>query len=470
MSPIGWTESQILAAVGGRRICGTGACSFSGISIDSRTAVPGDLFVAIRGERHDGHEFAADVAGKGISGLIVAEEKISQMPWRSWAASGVFCVAVPDTTAALGALAAFNRSRAGITVVAVTGSNGKTTTRSMTAAVIGRRYRTLATVGNFNNEIGLPLTLFRLEASHEWAVLELGMNHAGEIRRLAGICRPDMGIITNIGAAHLKDLGSMEGVAAAKGELLDEMGLGATAILNVDDPLCGRLAENRPYSVVRFGFTPTADVSAHSMETSAGGVSFILKLPRAEVPVRLKIPGRFMVMNALAAAAAGWVAGIAPEEIACGIESFKPVAGRMGLIETRKGVSLIDDTYNANPHSMRAAIDALGSLKGGRRGIVVLGDMFELGQSAESLHRSVGEWVAESGISRFYATGDFVAAYLDGAVAKGMRAEDTFSGTKEALIEDLKLFLETGDWVLVKGSRGMAMEKVLNAIRNWADA
>ena len=470
MNRVGWTESQILAATGGRRVSGTGAGFFPGISIDSRTAAPGDLFVAIRGERHDGHRFVEAVVGKGISGIVVSEENLLQMPCRRWAESGVFCVAVQDTLAALGALGAFNRSRFDVTVVAVTGSNGKTTTRSMTAAVIGRRYRTLATMGNFNNEIGLPLTLFRLDDRHEWAVLELGMNHKGEIRRLAAICRPDIGIITNIGAAHLKDLGSIDGVAAAKGELLDEMGPDATAILNADDPLCRRLAEKRPYPVVRFGLTQPADISAHTINTSACGISFILKLPQAEVPVRLKIPGRFMVMNAMAAAAAGWVAGIVPEEIVRGIESFQPVPGRMGLVETRKGIFLIDDTYNANPHSMRAAIDALLALRGSRRGIIVLGDMFELGDSAESLHQSVGGWAAKSGVTRFYATGDFAGAYVAGALKNGMRAQDLFSGTKDALLEDLKLFLKKGDWVLVKGSRGMAMETVLNDIRNWADA
>ncbi len=469
MSLIGWTESEVLVATGGRRMCGTGACSFSGISIDSRTAVPGDLFVAIRGDRHDGHRFATEIVERGIRGIVVSEEKVSELPWRLWAEKGAFCVAVSETTAALGALAAFNRSRAGIRVAAVTGSNGKTTTRAMTAAVIGRRYSTLATMGNFNNEIGLPLTLFRLEAYHEWAVLELGMNHAGEIRRLARICRPDIGIITNIGAAHLKDLGSMDGVAAAKGELLDEMAPGAAAVLNADDPYCRTLGEHRPFSVIWFGLSRSADISARAVETSARRVSFVLRFPATEVPVRIAVPGRFMVMNALAAAAAGWAAGISPEEIARGIEGFQPAGGRMGLIETRKGIFLVDDTYNANPHSMRAAIETFATVRGGARGVLVLGDMFELGEAADALHRCVGEWAAESGISRFYAAGEFARAYMDGALKNGMPACDMFAGTKEALADDLKRFLRPGDWVLVKGSRGMAMETVLNDIRNWAD-
>lgn len=426
--------------------------------------------MAIQGERHDGHRFAPEVVGKGVSGLIVAEARLSGLPLQEWANRGIFCAAVPDTTAALGALGAYNRMRAGITVVAVTGSNGKTTTRSMTAAVIGRRFATLATQGNFNNEIGLPLTLFRLEAAHEWAVLEMGMNHAGEIRRLARICRPDIGIITNIGAAHLKDLGSIEGVAAAKGELLDEMAPGATAVLNADDPWGLRLGQNRPYSVVYFGMDSPADISARDVRTSAEGVSFRIRFPGQEAEVRLPIPGRFMVMNALAAAGAGWAAGIPPEEIARGIESFQPVGGRMGLIRTRKGVFLVDDTYNANPHSMRAAIEALSSLRGKRRGVLVLGDMFELGDQAAALHRGVGRQAAESGVSRLYAAGDFAGDYVAGALSGGMRAADIFSGTKAALAEDLKLFLTAGDWVLVKGSRGMAMETVLQEIKNWADA
>lgn len=470
MSPILWTEHQVLAATGGRRICGTGACSFSGISIDSRTVTPGDLFVAIRGERHDGHAFLADVRKKGVSGLVVAEGKIPDLPVRNWVETGMFCAAVPETTSALGALAAFHRERAGVRVVAITGSNGKTTTRAMTAAVIERRHRTLATQGNLNNEIGLPLTLFRLDAEHEWAVVELGMNHAGEIRRLARICRPDVGLITNIGPAHLKDLGSLEGVAAAKGELWDEMGATAAAILNVDDPHCRRLAENRPFRVVRFGLAESADIRGLALEATAAGVSFLLRLPEAELPVRLRVPGRFMVMNALAAAAAGWVAGIPPEEIVRGIEGFQPVPGRMGVTETRRRITLINDTYNANPHSMRAAIEAFAALRGGRRGVLVLGDMFELGEAAFSLHRSVGEWAAESGVRRLCATGEFAPAYLEGASKQGMAAADMISGTKTALVEDLKQYLSEGDWVLVKGSRGMAMETVFNDLRTWADA
>ncbi len=470
MSRLGWTASDIAAAVGGRRICGNGACSFSGVSIDSRTVHPGDLFVAIRGERHDGHRFIGEVLQKGISGVIVAADQTAELPWRQWASRGIFCMAVDDTTEALGALAAFNRDRAGITVVAITGSNGKTTTRSMTAAVIGRMFRTLSTQGNLNNEIGLPLTLFRLEADHDWAVLELGMNHPGEIRRLARICRPDIGVITNIGAAHLKDLGTIEGVAAAKGELLEEMGAGATAVLNAEDPHCRRLGGSRPFPVLWFGLDRRADIRARSIEAAADGVSFILGFPGTEAPVRLRIPGRFMVMNALAAAASGWAAGIAPEEIVAGVEEFQPVARRMGLIHTRRGITLIDDTYNANPQSMRAAIEALCALRGDRRGILVLGDMFELGASAASLHQQVGEWAADSGISRLCVSGDFAQDYLDGAVRRGMRVQSMFSGTKAALSEDLKRFLEAGDWVLVKGSRGMAMETVLDDIRNWADA
>lgn len=426
--------------------------------------------MAIRGERHDGHGFVGDVREKGVSGFVVAQQKLPEMPVRQWAETGVFCAAVPETTSALGALAAFHRERAGVRVVAITGSNGKTTTRAMTASVMERRHRILATPGNLNNEIGLPLTLFRLDADHEWAVVELGMNHAGEIRRLARICRPDVGIITNIGPAHLKGLGSLEGVAAAKGELWDEMGRNATAILNVDDPHCRRLAEDRPFRVVRFGLGESAEIRGLSLETAPGGIFFILRLPEVELPVRLKVPGRFMVMNALAAAAVGWVAGIPPEEIVRGVEGFQPVAGRMGVTETRKRITLVNDTYNANPHSMRAAIDAFAALRGGGRGVLVLGDMFELGASAFSLHRAVGEWAAESGVRRLCVTGEFAPAYLDGALKKGMAASDMVSGTKAALVEDLKQYLAEGDWVLVKGSRGMAMETLFNDLRNWADA
>ncbi|GBC61981.1 UDP-N-acetylmuramoyl-tripeptide--D-alanyl-D-alan ine ligase [Desulfonema ishimotonii] len=468
MSVIPWTGGDILEATGGERVCGPDDIRFTGIGIDSRTITPEQAFVAIRGAVHDGHRFAADVADRGIRGLILCREDMAGLPWRVWADRGIFCVAVPDTTRALGDLAAFHRQRAGIPVVAVTGSNGKTTTRAMISGVMGRKYKTLSTRGNFNNEIGLPLTLFNLTSAHQWAVLELGMNHVGEIRRLARICRPDVGVITNIGPAHLEGLGTVDDVLRAKGELPEEMRPEGKAVLNGDDPRLVRLAGEMPQPVTLFGLSPKAQVRALEPEADGTGTVFTLALPRDRIRVRLGVPGRFMVYNALAAAAVGHITGLSPEEIRDGLEGFAPVRGRMAVLNTAKGVHLVDDTYNANPASVKGAIRALGDLRGKERGFLVLGDMLELGNAAEGLHREIGEMAAASGVTQLYVTGEFTDAVIAGALAGGMACRDLFRGSRQEITDQLTGVLGPGDWVLVKGSRGMAMEKVLDAIRDWA--
>ena len=242
---IPWSVQDILDATGGTLVSGSRNHCFKGVGIDSRTITGSDLFVAIEGAIHDGHRYAADVIDSGIQGLVVARDKISTLPCSRWQKRDVVCIAVPDTTRALGNMAAFNRQRAHVSVVAVTGSNGKTSTRAMITAVISRRYTTLTPKGNFNNEIGLPLTLLQLTPAHQWAVLELGMNHLGEIRRLAEICSPDMGIITNIGPAHIEGVGSMDGVMQAKAELLEKIRPGGMIILNADDPRTLQLSQNQ---------------------------------------------------------------------------------------------------------------------------------------------------------------------------------------------------------------------------------
>ena len=464
-----WSSDHILSAVGGRLLYGPPEARFCGVGIDSRTVGKGQLFVAICGERHDGHTFIAQVIETGVRGVVIQEGNGAPLQHDRWQAQGVTCIEVADTTRALGALATFQRQRSEIPVVAITGSNGKTTTRQMAALVVARRFNTLATQGNYNNEIGLPLTLFHLAPEHEAAVLELGMNHPGEIDRLGAICRPTIGVITNVGPAHLEFLGSLEGVARAKGELIPQVDVRGTVILNRDDVHVAALAETADRKVLFFGTDPEAQVRAEGTATTDRGVSFELVLPSGRQAVSLKTPGRFMVANALAAAAVGYAMGMGIAQIKAGLEAFIPEKGRLLVVETARGIHMIDDTYNANPDSMAAAFDTLTALRKNRAGVIVLGDMFELGDAAARLHRDVGRLAAQSGPARLYACGEYAAAVAEGARSAGMESTRIFTGEKETIAADLIENLTAGDWLLVKGSRGMSMETVVASVRAWAD-
>ena len=468
--PIPWMTADLLAATGGDLLSGDMRQFFADISIDSRNIAAGSLFVAIRGQVHDGHRFIPQVVAAGVRGIIVDGSAAETLALESLKRQGVVVIAVKETTRALGDLAGFNRKRAGVSVVAITGSNGKTSTKEMTAAVVARRFRTLSTSGNLNNEIGMPLTLLKLEPRHQWAVLELGMNHAGEIRRLGEICRPDVGIITNIGRAHLEGLGSLDGVMRAKGELLEKIKPGGKVVLNADDPRVMELAKKTDLAVTFFGFSEDAAVRALAVKSTAGAVSFRLVLPAEEIDITLAAAGQFMVYNALAAAGVGLTLGFSAAEIKAGLENFKAVGGRMNIIQTRKRVSIVDDTYNANPASMLAAIAALGELKENNRGILVIGDMLELGHGAETLHREIGAFSARTRTDRLYLTGDYAKAVKAGAVEGGADPGTIFSGTRAEILADLTGRLEAGDWVLVKGSRAMGMEKIVMGLKTWGDA
>jgi UDP-N-acetylmuramoyl-tripeptide--D-alanyl-D-alanine ligase len=464
-----WTTSEILEATNGDLLCGEMAHAFADVSIDSRQISGDDLFVAIIGNTHDGHRFVSDVIKSGISGVMINRSRADRQPLDKWKQQGLVCVAVDDTIKSLGDLAAFHRRRSNIQVIAITGSNGKTTTKDMTAAVVARRFTTLSTHGNFNNEIGLPLTLFKLEPKHQWAVLELGTNGPGEIKRLAEICQPDIGVITNIGPAHLEGLGSLEGVMKEKGELLKKIRPNGKAVLNADDPSVVQLRENTANDVLYFGLSEDALIRALSIQEKKDGVSFDLRLPPVTVSVDLKVPGDFMVSNALAASAVGSLLGLSAKEIKAGLEDFKSSRGRMNVINTKKGVHIIDDSYNANPVSMEAAMITLKSMKGDKRGILVAGDMFELGDHAEAMHQKIGSAAARSKINKLYVTGKYAATVAKGAQDEAMDPRDIFAGTKETIFKDMIQRLQSGDWVLVKGSRGMGMEKIVYWLLDWAN-
>jgi len=466
--PIPWTTQEIIEATRGELLCGDLRRPFSRIGIDSRAISPKDFFLAIIGENHDGHGFASAVVDQGVRGLVIGRQNAAQLPVAAWEAKNVTCIAVADTTRALGDLAAFNRRRAKVSVVAITGSNGKTTTRKLTVGVLTRQFNTLATTGNFNNEIGLPLTLLGLSPDHQWAVVELGTNNRGEIARLAEICSADIGVLTNIGPAHLEGLGSLGGVMREKGDLIKGLGREGKAVLNADDPRVLQLARETQHEVLLYGRSPDATIRAEEILEDEQTISFLLRFGRERLSIQLKSPGHYMISNALAAAAVGYLLGISAAKVKAGLESFKPIIGRMNICHMSNGVHLIDDTYNANPDSMKAALATLKRTGAETRRIFVAGDMLELGTQAPELHSQVGALAARAKVDRLYASGEYAAAVATGAQKEAMPATNTITGSREEIIEDLKGWLQPGDWVLVKGSRGMAMEKVVEGLKAWA--
>ncbi len=460
-----WTGPDVLAATEGEPICGTGDFVFSGVSIDSRTITPSQLFVAVRGERHDGHDYINEVQKKGVAGFVFDKARRPVVTETLDAADNLG-VAVDDTVRALGGLGRYQRRRSGLIVAAITGTNGKTSTKEMTARILEQQYRVLATAGNNNNEIGVPLTLLRLEATHQVGVLELGMNAPGEIARLTGICEPDIGVVLNVGEGHLAGLGNIDNVARAKGELIEMMDEKGAAVLNADDPRVLKMAEMACGRVMTFGQTDRADVRAINVRQTAAGSAFDIRFADLEavLPVRLNAGGLHLVHNALAAAAVGRLMDVAPAAIARGLANFAPVSGRMTVISTRTGYTVVDDTYNANPGSMRAAIATVTALAGQNRRLLVLGDMFELGAQAADLHEAVGRWAAESGTDLLFAVGEFAENVAAGAIGAGMAKDGINLGGKEQVVDILADAVRPGDWILVKGSRGMGMETIVAAL------
>jgi murE/murF fusion protein len=456
----GWSVPDLLAATGGTLVTGNRNLTFTDITIDSRTIAKNAVFCAIRGENHDGHRFTAQVLEKGVQGILCADDRLAELadlrnryPQAAW-------ISVPDTTAALGRLGRYHRRRTGVPVVAITGSNGKTSTRNMIAAVLSQQFSVLTTASNYNNDIGLPLTLLRLRPDHAWAVIELGMNHPGEIRYLAGLCEPQVGVITNIGPAHLEFLGSLDGVKRAKGELLEALPAKGLAILNGDDPKCRELEKTCPCPVDYFGFAEDAGIRASDITPREGGLSFYLDLPESRQAVRMNIAGRFMVANALAAASVGRHLGLSGKQIKAGLESFSPVNGRLNVKQTPSGINIIDDTYNANPGSMAVALDTLVQRAGQQPRFLVLGNMAELGAHAAQLHYELGQKAASATAARLYLAGENAGSVAAGAHAGGMADGNIFIGDHQAIIADLKQNLKPGDWVLIKGSRSMHMETI----------
>ncbi|UCF86605.1 MAG: UDP-N-acetylmuramoyl-tripeptide--D-alanyl-D-alanine ligase [Nitrospiraceae bacterium] len=455
------TTEEIIEATGGELLT-QGARSFSGVSIDSRTTVEDEVFFALKGEKFDGHEFVSSALKKGTGAVI--DTGYPKVP------DGKVVIHVKDTLKALQDLALFLRKKRDVPVIAITGSNGKTTTKEMTFAILSKRFRVLKNEGNLNNHIGLPLSLARISPDDEVIVLELGMNATGEIKRLCEIALPTHGIVTNIGTAHIGELGSLEKIREAKLEILDGL---AVAVVNADDPFlmegytsaieggrdCGRL--------VTFSIQNNSYVKADNVLTTERGCSFTIKLQDGEnTIISLNIHGLFNVYNALAAAAVSLSLGVTLKEIKTALNSYQAFPMRFEVLRT-KDITIINDTYNANPSSMEESLKELAHMKDGGRTVALLGDMLELGKFSEKFHRSISATVERLNINVLVTVGEMMGLAAEECRKHADTANLTvydFKTAGEAVL-NLPNIINTGDVVLVKGSRAMGMEKIVDSIR-----
>jgi UDP-N-acetylmuramoyl-tripeptide--D-alanyl-D-alanine ligase len=435
---------------------------FVGVSIDSRSVGEGELFVAIAGPRHDGHDHLAEAVGRGAAGVLVAAERsLPELP----AACAVLAAA--DTTRALGDLASGHRALHRGPVVAITGSNGKTTTKEMCAAILAIGAPCLKTRGNLNNAYGLPLTLLRRDDAHRSLVVELGMNHRGEIARLVEIARPTVGLVTNVGTAHIEFLGSREEIALEKGDLVAGLPPEGVAVLNADDPLVMSQRERVRARVVTFGRSEEADVRAEQVRGESGAYRFALVTGAGRREVRVAGLGETTVSNALAAAAAALAAGATPEEVVEGLAAYRPIGGRLHPISLADGTLVIDDSYNANPQSLEVALRVLAAQPAppGGRHVAVLGDMGELGTQTEEAHRQAGALAASLGVELLFAVGRQARHVAEGARAAGLSEDRVFAHADwEPMAEALCKRVVAGDQILVKGSRAMRMERIVERL------
>lgn len=448
------TLSQLLEAVDGRLLDGFDRpdAPVTRVETDSRSIHPGSLFIPLVGERFDGHAYLASALEGGAAGCLTAREQDRYLP-------GKFYVKVDDTERALGRLAAWYRDRFPIPFIGVTGSVGKTTAKDMLAAVLGVKYRVLKTEGNHNNNVGLPLTLLELDSRHEIAVLEMGMDKFGEIDYLSGIVRPDVGVITNIGDAHIERLGSRENILRAKCELLPHIQKDGLAVLNGDDPLLAGLSGKTPVPAV---FCGQGEGCGYRAQVTGGdGVSHIhcrLTTPSMDREVKIPALGGHMVYPALIAAAVGERLGLTPDQIERGISQFVPTRMRMNILHRGDGITILDDTYNANPQSMRAAVSVLADSQSGCK-TAILGDMLELGPFAPALHAGIGEYLGEAGIDCLVAVGKLAEHIAQGAESSGVPVVVRCRDNEEAKAV-LPQVVRPDCTVLVKASRGMKLEEL----------
>lgn len=435
-----WTHGRMLGA----------DASVTGIAIDSRKIKPGDLFVAFKGERVDGHDYLADAKARGAAAALIERRVDSDLPQ----------VQVENAELALGDLASAVRAQRNARVIGITGSNGKTTVKTLVASILSRHGRTHVNAGSYNNEIGLPLTLLWMPEDTEYAVLEMGAGKPGDIDYLAAIARPDIGLVNLIAPAHLERMGTIETVAETKGALYRALPADGVAVINADDAFASffsGLAGGR--KVLRFGLDHKADVGADILEQRVDGSRFVLSTPHGDAEVALPLAGRHNIANALAASAIALALDVPLDTIVAGLERASAVEGRLKRIAMPAGWTLIDDSYNANPSSMHAAIDTLALADGERW--LVLGDMAELGADARALHAGVGRHARERGIQKLFAVGPLNAATVETFGTGGSHYAD-----KAALIDALRAQLHAGVTCLVKGSHSAGMEHVVAALKS----
>ena len=458
---------EVVSALGGRQISGSPERFVRGLSTDSRRMAPGHMFLALRGERYDGHSFLSEAVDAGAAGVIVeSDTAISQ----ELTDNNLAVITVSSTLEALGDLAMWWRRQWGGRVIAITGSNGKSTTKEMAASILSLKANTMKSPGNFNNLIGLPLTVLSLEEDHEIAVLEMGMNRAGEIARLTQIAEPDIGVITNVARAHLEGLGDLQGVLKAKGELLQVMSEESTAILNGDDESTVGLASTFRGPIVTFGLGKKNQVRAGNIKRI--GVctqAFNIYINNERIRTKINLPGIHNVFNALGGAAIAVCSSTSKELIAQGLEDFRPLKGRFQIIGLKGGIQVIDDTYNSNPSSLSAALQTIKELLVERQGLVVgLGEMMELGKETSKYHFDAGQLIAGMGVRYLVVLGEHGRQVIEGACRGGMDMTQTHLATTHTdMIHAIKANVREGDIVFLKGSRKVALDKVVEDIKGY---
>ena len=449
--------SQIVEFAGAALSSGNGRVTVDKINTDSRTLKRGELFVALRGENFDGHNFVESAARAGAAGAIVDSN------WNGNVPENFALIRAKDTLQAYQKLAGNYRKSLALHVIAITGSNGKTSTKDFTAAVLGRRLRVTKTEGNFNNHVGLPRTILEATSQDQVAVWEIGMNHPGEVAALAKLAAPDVAIITNIGVAHIEFMGSRERIAEEKGALAEAVGAQGTVILNADDPFTNDIAARTRAKMILAG-TIAGTIRANEISQSDSGTDFTMLEGAHRCRAHLPVPGLHMVQNALLAVAAGRIFGLSLEDCADGLVAAPLTKARLQIREIH-GVRFIDDSYNANPDSMKAALRTLVELDADGKRIAVLGEMRELGSASELAHREVGETAATFRIDQLITIGDMAEVIARGARAGGLEKTAAVRSTREAA-ELLGEIAEPGDLILVKGSRSARTEQVIEAFEH----
>lgn len=447
------TLKDVLSATGGA-LLQSRASSFSGVSTDSRQIKKDDLFIPIIGEKFDGHKFIVSALKKGASGTLTSDKKMALPKDKT-------VILVKDTLKAYHQIARAYKEKFRIPFIGVTGSSGKTTTKDMLASILSRSGKTLKTEENFNNEIGVPKTLLTLNKTHRYAVIEMAMQGLGEIEELAWIARPDVAVITNVGSAHMESLGTEKNIAKAKGEILKFQKKKDIAILPADDKYFSYLKKKAKGKVLSFGIDSPADVSAKDIRYLCDSSNFTIESKDLKVQIDLPLPGKHNIYDTLAAAAAAHAAGIKPDQIKKGLESFKLSSKRLNIINV-DGIRIIDDTYNANPDSMAASLSILENYPGRR--IAVLGDMLELGKIAKKSHENIGRFAANLNIESLVAVGNLSKYTAMGAKAGGLKNVHSSKTNGEA-VAILKKMTRPNDTILIKGSRGMRMEKIVEALK-----